>query len=154
MAAAYTADNLCTKQGNVGLKSAAYKRERLQIKSGLWWCAYGILYAVLRFILRFIFWDFLEGSIVACCHWLFQSYLYLRHAFRANVRTRTKSVGEYQREYSQIEELPTPPSPYVEQRWSSAATLPAGTPPVYPNIDPSDPTVWNRNMNVAFCCIL
>ena len=24
-AAAYTADNLCTKQGNVGLKSAAYK---------------------------------------------------------------------------------------------------------------------------------
>ena len=35
-AAAYTADNLCTKQGNVGLKSAAYKQERLQIKSGLW----------------------------------------------------------------------------------------------------------------------
>ena len=34
-AAAYTADNLCTKQGNVGLKSAAYKREWLQIKSGL-----------------------------------------------------------------------------------------------------------------------
>ena len=34
-AAAYTADNLCTKQGNVGLKSAAYKQERLQIKSGL-----------------------------------------------------------------------------------------------------------------------
>ena len=67
-----------------------------------------------------------------------------KHNFRANVRTRTKSVGEYQREYSQIEELPTPPSPYVEQRWSSAATLPAGTPPnfpEYPNIDPSDPTV-------------
>ena len=30
-AAAYTADNLCTKQGNVGLKSTAYKRERLMI---------------------------------------------------------------------------------------------------------------------------
>ena len=41
MAAAYTADNLCTKQGNVGLKSTAYKWERLQIKSGLWWRAYG-----------------------------------------------------------------------------------------------------------------
>ena len=25
-AAAYTADNVCTKQGNVGLKSAAYRR--------------------------------------------------------------------------------------------------------------------------------
>ena len=35
VAAAYTADNSCTKQGNVGLKSAAYKRERLQIESGL-----------------------------------------------------------------------------------------------------------------------
>ena len=35
IAAAYTADNLCTKQGNVGLKSATYKRERLQIKSVL-----------------------------------------------------------------------------------------------------------------------
>ena len=42
MAAAYTADNLCTKHGNVSLKSAAYKWERLQIKSGLWWRAYGI----------------------------------------------------------------------------------------------------------------
>jgi len=65
-------------------------------------------------------------------------------AYTANVRTRHKSVGEYQREYSQIEELPTPPSPYAEQRWSSAATLPAGTPPnfpEYPNIDPSDPTI-------------
>ena len=41
-AAAYTADNLCTKQGNVGLKSAAYKWEQLQIKSGLWWRAYGM----------------------------------------------------------------------------------------------------------------
>ena len=34
-AVAYTADNLCTKQGNVGPKSAAFKQERLQIKSGL-----------------------------------------------------------------------------------------------------------------------
>ena len=42
MAAAYTADNLRTKQGNVGLESAAYKREWLQIKSGLWWRAYVI----------------------------------------------------------------------------------------------------------------
>ena len=85
-------------------------------------------------------------------------YTFLEYdAFRANVRTRHKSVGEYQREYSQIEELPTPPSPYAEQRWSSAATLPAGTPPnfpEYPNIDPSDPTVWNRNVNVAFCLIM
>ena len=31
VAAAYTADNLCTKQGNVGLKSAAYKQERLMM---------------------------------------------------------------------------------------------------------------------------
>ena len=30
-AAAYTADTLCTKQGNVGLKSAAYKRERIMM---------------------------------------------------------------------------------------------------------------------------
>ena len=29
--AADTADNLCTKQGNVGLKSTAYKRERLMM---------------------------------------------------------------------------------------------------------------------------
>ena len=29
------ADNLCTKQGNVGLKSAVYNQERFQIKSGL-----------------------------------------------------------------------------------------------------------------------
>ena len=35
VAVAYTADNLCTKQGNVGLKSAVYKQELLQIKSGL-----------------------------------------------------------------------------------------------------------------------
>ena len=41
-----TADNLCIKQGNVGLKSAAYKQERLQIKSGVWWRAYGRLYTV------------------------------------------------------------------------------------------------------------
>ena len=34
-AAAYTADNLCTKQGNLGLKSMAYKQEQLHIKSGL-----------------------------------------------------------------------------------------------------------------------
>ena len=40
-AVAYTADNLCSKQGNVVLKSVAYKRERLQIKSGLWWRVYG-----------------------------------------------------------------------------------------------------------------
>ena len=31
VAVAYTADNLCTKQGNVGLKPVAYKRERLMM---------------------------------------------------------------------------------------------------------------------------
>ena len=31
VAAANTADNLCTKQGNVGLESAAYKQERLMM---------------------------------------------------------------------------------------------------------------------------
>ena len=41
-------DNLCTKQGNVGLKSAAYKRERLQNKIGLWWHAYGMYFVKLR----------------------------------------------------------------------------------------------------------
>ena len=30
-AAAYTADNLCTKQGNTGLESAAYNQERLMM---------------------------------------------------------------------------------------------------------------------------
>jgi hypothetical protein len=30
-AAAYTADNLCKKQGNVGIKSVAYKQERIMM---------------------------------------------------------------------------------------------------------------------------
>ena len=28
-------DNLCTKQGNVGLKSTVYNQDRFQVKSGL-----------------------------------------------------------------------------------------------------------------------
>ena len=32
----YTADNLCTKQGNLGLKSAVYNQERVIIDHLLW----------------------------------------------------------------------------------------------------------------------
>ena len=47
-ASAYTADNLCTKQGNLGLKSAAYKPEWLQIKSSLWLHVYSIWINILK----------------------------------------------------------------------------------------------------------
>ena len=45
-------DNLCTKQGNVGLKSAVYYQERFQIKSVLSWRAYGI-YSCLSTYLKY-----------------------------------------------------------------------------------------------------
>ena len=34
------------KQGKFGLKSAVYKQERFQIKSGLWWHTYGFYFLI------------------------------------------------------------------------------------------------------------
>ena len=37
---------LVHKQGKLGLKSAVYNQERFQMKSGLWWRAYGTYFSV------------------------------------------------------------------------------------------------------------
>ena len=67
--AAYYTDNLCTKSGNSSFltsKSAAYKQERLQIESGLWWRAYG-MYIVYLNLQKTLITRLNQGFVLGIC---------------------------------------------------------------------------------------